>query len=61
MEGKDIELREPKKDCFAYCYRGYKYDCSALNKMYCMNEDCNFYKPKNEVAWAFRGENQNGD
>lgn len=38
-----------KKDCFAYREnKGYK-KCDCLDKLYCKNEDCKFYKNKNEV------------
>lgn len=31
-----------KKDCFAY--DDAHFDCKALDKLYCTNEKCNFYK-----------------
>lgn len=31
-----------KKNCFAY--DDSHFDCKALDKLYCTNEKCNFYK-----------------
>lgn len=36
-----------RTDCFAYDEK--KQDCIALNQLYCMNEKCSFYKPKESV------------
>lgn len=37
------------KECFAYREnRGHK-SCSALDKLYCESEICNFYKNKDEI------------
>ena len=43
---KSNDLREPKKDCFAY--KDNK-TCSALTEMMCTYKNCPFYKNKNEV------------
>lgn len=42
MEQKTIEIKE---DCFAY--RDGK--CNALNKLYCKEEKCKFYKTREQV------------
>lgn len=37
---------EPKKDCFAYSDKlGGRPMCKALNRLYCTEEKCKFYKP----------------
>lgn len=37
-----------KKDCFVYDdSKVDDYRCCALEKLYCKNEKCNFYKPRN--------------
>lgn len=42
----DIEKIENniKTDCFAYINRNGHKSCYSLNKLYCANEKCNFYK-----------------
>lgn len=36
-----------KFDCFGYNYK--KCTCIPLNKLYCDEEECSFYKPRSEV------------
>ena len=36
-----------KTDCFGYDEK--KCGCKALKKLYCENEECNFYKTKEQV------------
>ena len=36
-----------KTDCFGYDEK--KCVCKALKKLYCENEECNFYKTKEQV------------
>lgn len=36
-----------KEDCFAY--RKEKEECNALNELYCKNEECKFYKNREEI------------
>lgn len=39
------ELRDmAKKDCFAYMKENGKRSCYALNRLYCANRKCNFYR-----------------
>lgn len=39
-------LYKPNRYCFAFWQRNIqaKPECAALNKMYCMYEECHFYK-----------------
>lgn len=37
---------EVNKDCFGYC--GEKNTCSVLNKLWCKEERCKFYKTKKQ-------------
>lgn len=51
MEGDQSQEKGPKKDCFAYrpSSLGSKTaDCRALNELYCLKEECRFYKRKGE-------------
>lgn len=41
---------EVKEDCFAYDSK-YK-QCTALNDLYCKNENCRFYKNKCQMTQA---------
>lgn len=36
-----------KEDCFAY--ERDKHECKCLNELYCENENCKFYKRKEEI------------
>lgn len=38
-----------KKDCFAFIEKNRHQGCRALNKLYCKNEECKFYKRKCEI------------
>lgn len=40
-------MAEPKKDCFAYTEAAGG-TCMALNGLYCVNQDCTFYKTKEQ-------------
>ena len=37
---------ETKKDCFAYSIK--KDNCTALDDLYCQNENCSFYMTKEQ-------------
>lgn len=36
-----------KTDCFAYNKE--KEECNCLNKLYCINENCKFYKTREQI------------
>jgi len=42
---------EVKEDCFAYDSK-YK-QCTALNDLYCKNEECRFYKNKEKMSQSY--------
>ena len=48
---KGKKAGSPKKDCFGYLpprdgsFKGNKELCTALNRLYCVYEECSFYKP----------------
>lgn len=44
--GKEHIMAKIKRDCFGYS--AIKEDCSVLKKLYCRNENCKFYKTRNE-------------
>ncbi len=60
MVKEDKTERQPRTDCFGYFYKGNHFECCALNKLYCMYEDCKFYKHRSEVPYMYRGERLNG-
>ena len=38
-----------KRDCFAYKEDNIYVGCNALDKLYCTNENCKFYKTKEQL------------
>lgn len=38
-----------QEDCFAI--NEYLTGCKCLDKLYCKIEDCNFYRPNDELSW----------
>ena len=41
------KMAEVKTDCFGYV-KAKAESCTALRKLYCANEECPFYKPKEQ-------------
>lgn len=39
-----------KTDCFGYINRNGHKSCYGLNKLYCENENCNFYRKDIKVS-----------